>query len=150
MTINVGDLVVCAHPEPGRHALLTPGQVYRVSRKAIINYIKHGPQDEIRLEADDTGAPSASHPEAWFRPLLACWHVSINEWCLPCGRWEPDRDGDFLACLECHHVYRTPEDLVAEENNIRRRMGDPELVIDGNVREVVGQIYSCPLCTHDW
>jgi len=153
--MKVGDLVVCISPEVSvlpmsRYGLIHAGGVYRVSRMFTVNYLKNGPRDEIRLEADDTGAPSASHPQAWFRPLLAYWHVNLNWWCLSCGRWEPDQPGDFLACGECSHVFRTAGDLVAEENNIRQRMGDvlPQLV--DPLRDALSQIYSCPLCTHDW
>ena len=75
-----------------------------------------------------------------------------NTFCYIHGVCEPDLPGDYRACGECGHVYRTVWDLLTEELLFWRRgvmggwvdsmevgpLGDPD------------RIFSCPLCTHDF
>jgi len=143
--MKVGDLVVCTQHLAGQYPLHVGG-VYRLSSVHVRNS-RAGPRQEVCLVADDSGAPTGSRPAGWFRALLGCWHVNLDAWCLSCGRWEFDGPSDFIACLECGHVYRTAADLVEAENDIRRQMGDAELDPLG---DALAQIFSCPLCTHDW
>ena len=53
--------------------------------------------------------------------------------------------GMWRACLECRHVYRSPEEL-------RREWTDnaPPDLPDRDTPPPVEQIYFCPLCLHDW
>lgn len=60
---------------------------------------------------------------------------------------EEDRPGDYKACLECGHVYRTPGDLTkaAVEQYIKLN-GD-----NGNAFIIrLRDIHACPLCGHDF
>jgi len=62
-----------------------------------------------------------------------------EDWCWSCGRVEPDQPGDYLTCLECWHVFRTPEELLAVQ---AERWGI--------VETDVAAVWVCPLCTHDF
>lgn len=76
-------------------------------------------------------------------------HVPFGSYCMIHAVFEPDMPGDYRACLECLHVYRTPWDLL---------MADLAIQLDwvrdgweGQVRTIdPEQIYSCPLCCHDF
>lgn len=56
---------------------------------------------------------------------------------------EPDVPGDYRACGECFHVYRTATELLDEENKIMRSMGLP-------FTQDAAEVVTCPLCTHDF
>lgn len=63
---------------------------------------------------------------------------------------------DFLACGECWHVWPTQADfqkdvekLYEEMNNLQwREIDDPEWIVPS--RATTANIFSCPLCAHDW
>ena len=51
---------------------------------------------------------------------------------------EPIPDDAFLVCPECWHCYPTEQDLI--DTNIR----------EWNDDRPTSEIWSCPLCIHDW
>ena len=54
--------------------------------------------------------------------------------------YEPTRPGDYRACGECLHVWRTRDAYVASVHQLCREMRWPE----------VDELDMCPLCSHDW
>jgi hypothetical protein len=67
----------------------------------------------------------------------------------------------YRECGECFHVYLTEEDLQREDllirnqmwqSDIRAKLGGPESGVHDNVPQPTpgSEIYSCPLCTHDF
>ena len=76
--------------------------------------------------------------------------VPIHEWCFIHLRREPFLSGDYRACGECYHVFRTAEELIIET---AERYA--EMATDAGIGRVVpptdaASIYVCPLCTHDF
>lgn len=67
-----------------------------------------------------------------------------DSWCYGCMRCEPLRDGDYRVCGECMHVYRTSEALLDAHTALLNRLD-----IKWNFVRV-DQIYSCPVCAHDF
>ncbi len=64
------------------------------------------------------------------------------------------REGDYLVCFECGHVYETADDLRREEasalNDLNRFLElTPRHVVDP-AKVDLSTVHSCPLCTHDW
>jgi hypothetical protein len=77
-----------------------------------------------------TGPLAAPHPvEVCYGSRLHCfWH-------------EADEAPDgFRFCFECKHMFVTPADLLAEHNMHQ----------DWHPATDTGQVFCCPLCTHDW
>ena len=74
---------------------------------------------------------------------LHCWSHDIDEPDQPCWR----------VCLECMHVYRSPEELQREwlENypeDLEGQWGPP---MPRPAKAIpVKDIYFCPLCSHDF
>jgi hypothetical protein len=63
---------------------------------------------------------------------------------------EPVPQDCFLICYECKHVYRTPQDLVNEHNaamDMIHELGEKWTPV---TVERVEDIYSCPVCIHDF
>lgn len=58
--------------------------------------------------------------------------------CWSCNRHEEQPESVYRVCFECNHVYVTAADLEKEFHEQ-----------DGFARSA-GDIYSCPLCIHDW
>lgn len=54
---------------------------------------------------------------------------------------EPDLPGDFRACGECWHVWRTADDFRAD---LVEHYGWRAWRMD------LTQVYACPLCAHDF
>lgn len=80
------------------------------------------------------GPIDVPHPiEACYGSRLHCWSHDIDEPDLP---W-------YRACFECKHVYRTAAELLAEHNKVLAQY-DVEPETDA------ADIYTCPLCTHDF
>lgn len=69
---------------------------------------------------------------------------------------EPVHDGDYYhICYECKHAFRTPEELLAAENQLRLAIAsDPYDWHGGPVPYMPetdpGKVFSCPLCNHDF
>jgi hypothetical protein len=59
-------------------------------------------------------------------------------WCEWHQRVEPDLPGDYRACGECWHVFRTAGEV---ESVLRERMG---------IISTADEISACPYCAHDW
>ena len=81
------------------------------------------------------------------RRVIAWFHVKIEEFCYFHG-WEPDLPGDYRACLECAHIFRTEQELVDAHNAILEEMkkyGDV-----GPPATNAEEIWACPHCTHDF
>lgn len=57
-------------------------------------------------------------------------------------RPEPDLPGDYNACGECWHVWRTEAEFRADLEEWAEQ-GIP-------VPDDLSTVYSCPLCTHDF
>jgi hypothetical protein len=64
-------------------------------------------------------------------------------WCHAHHRDEPDLPGDYRSCGECGHVYRTEADLLAEHNDLAAE-------IDLTSATSGAEVYTCPLCAHDF
>lgn len=62
----------------------------------------------------------------------------LSDFCHIHGRHEPDQPGDYRACGECFHVFRTDEEL----ETAHEKWGTGHLDAE--------QIFACPLCTHDF
>jgi hypothetical protein len=60
-----------------------------------------------------------------------------QDWCAFHHEMEQIRDGD-IVCGECWHRYRGPDDLVAVNNT------------NWAENRTFDQIFSCPLCIHDF
>jgi hypothetical protein len=54
---------------------------------------------------------------------------------------EPVREGDYLVCGECFHIFRTPEELV----DALMATSEP-----GRQRPKAEDIFFCPHCIHDF
>jgi hypothetical protein len=77
-----------------------------------------------------------------------CWHHMA---------YENSAGVVYRICGECHHVYRTPEDIVRtfnEEGRIMAAKWNDLLLVDIDVREMTldegEHIGFCPHCLHDW
>lgn len=55
---------------------------------------------------------------------------------------EPDQEGDYLACGECFHVFRTAEELIEEYNKDR-----PDFLL---AITDASRVATCPHCAHDF
>lgn len=72
--------------------------------------------------------------------------ASAGEHCFFHG-YEPTLPGDYKACGECWHVWRTEAEFAADVAQVYRelaRAGYPQGEIPA-----LDQISACPLCTHD-
>jgi hypothetical protein len=67
-----------------------------------------------------------------------------SEHCTTHGDDEPDQP-NYRFCVECGHVFRTPEELIAVETE---QFGDYGRKVIGG--EVQPEMWSCPHCTHDF
>lgn len=68
------------------------------------------------------------------RPDQHCWSHDEDE---------PLDEPCYIACLECHHGYKSANELLIEHNIILKSMNiSPE----DNPEEV----FTCPLCLHDF
>ena len=69
-----------------------------------------------------------------------------TDYCYIHNRMEPDMPSDFLACGECHHVWRTAAEMAADIAARELSLADDGLMttLPGPAEAVV-----CPLCTHD-
>lgn len=65
--------------------------------------------------------------------------VICKSWCYSCNRCEPRREGDFLFCYECWHVFRTSKELIDMHNKVA-----------GTNLRFAHSIFSCPKCAHDF
>lgn len=74
------------------------------------------------------------HPaDACYGSRLHCWSHDIDEPDSPCYR----------ACFECKHVFRTAAQLLAGHNE--------HLAVYGCEPETdAGNVWTCPLCIHDF
>lgn len=70
------------------------------------------------------------------------WPVSADPGCWFHGE-EPIPPNAYRVCLECGHCYVTRDDLVAAVNELLGRIG-VAAVDTGN------EIYTCPMCNHDF
>jgi hypothetical protein len=75
----------------------------------------------------ETEAGSTETATAW---TPVCWIHGVPE---------PDLPGDYKACGECWHVWRTAEEFQHDADEAR---GEHEPDLD--------RVWSCPLCTHDF
>jgi hypothetical protein len=82
--------------------------------------------------------------------------------CYSCHVDEPD-EPSFISCLECRHVWRTAEDLLAAHNEHLADRADPEAVQIAAAFAARGvpvlpfvpemnaaHVYCCALCIHDF
>lgn len=60
---------------------------------------------------------------------------------------EPDLDGDFWACGECWHVWRSEADLLADLN---ARYAEFNSGLSSINTFNAARYPTCPLCAHDW
>lgn len=73
-------------------------------------------------------------PDLCYGSRLHCWHHGTDE---------PD-SGCFRACLECGHVYATPEALLGAWLKEYPSSVSPQW------REDPSQIWGCAFCGHDF
>lgn len=82
---------------------------------------------------------------------------SCDNFCWGCCKCEPCREGDFLVCGECLHVFRTSQELLDLHNEILRHLHydvqdvtqpltPPPLKLETDPTKV----FSCPICAHDF
>lgn len=81
------------------------------------------------------------------------------DYCYVCGQYE-DSLRAFRVCFECNHVYKTAQDLLDAHNKILDEVNSEELHFWGSEKPVkrkpiphvtnVEEVYSCPLCIHDF
>jgi hypothetical protein len=80
--------------------------------------------------------------------------MHANDFCWGCVQNEPAPEGGaYRICGECGHVYGTPEDLVREDYELWVEISytNPEFLAGSNVpTRPPEEIYSCPICTHDF
>lgn len=75
-------------------------------------------------------------------------------YCGNCNKWttqvcyfhgvEPIPADAYRVCAECGHCYNTREDLVSEDVKLRR------WGLDIPLPDPADEIYTCPLCLHDF
>ena len=67
------------------------------------------------------------------------------DWCHEHMVREPSQDGDFQACYECGHVYRTEQELLDVHNAVMEAYGEPP-------RSGLGERLRtfCGHCMHDF
>jgi hypothetical protein len=70
-----------------------------------------------------------------------------NDLCYEHYVHEPD-EGAYRVCGECSHVYRTAEELLTEAN--RGCTEDGSMYAMAFAITDPEQVYSCPLCAHDF
>lgn len=58
---------------------------------------------------------------------------------------EPSQPGDFRACFECCHVWRSREDYLSDVAALVAEMSWP---MPKNTE--ADDLPFCPLCSHDW
>lgn len=80
--------------------------------------------------------------------------VKPHEVCMIHYRWEPDQEGDYKACLECRHVWRTEQEFIDDVLADRRQHAEATLRYEGytppaDLSDPLTQTF-CPLCTHDF
>ena len=71
--------------------------------------------------------------------------MSSIDHCLVHGVDEPSQPGDFRACFECQHVWRTREAYVVDVAALCGELEWPMPTITGD-----DDLPFCPLCSHDW
>ena len=80
------------------------------------------------------GPITAEHPiEECYGSRLHCWSCNLDETDAPAYR----------ACLECKHVFRTAEELLAGHNEHLAEFG-------GEPETDPAKVFCCPLCIHDF
>lgn len=88
--------------------------------------------------------PGCAGWEGWDADSGIC-----QSWCYGCMRCEPSREGDYLVCGECMHVFRTEAELVEQDLTVAQRvaewMGAGELL-----PRSASEIIVCPVCAHDF
>lgn len=71
------------------------------------------------------------------------------EHCFFCNVDEPLQPGDYRVCGECLHVFRTAEELLARHNQLLAEFfgaGYPAMEPATDPE----QVWTCPLCAHDF
>lgn len=71
-------------------------------------------------------------------------------WCHIHHRIEDIEKGDYRICGECGHIFRTADELVAEDLRVRLMLKayDSEGTEYKPVEPAL--IFTCPLCAHDF
>jgi hypothetical protein len=98
---------------------------------------------EPALHRAITGPVAEPHPiEHCYGSRLHCWSHNADEPGEPPVSLYP-AGGFPVLCFECKHVFRSPAELLAEDNKVLAAFGDaPETDVN--------RVYCCPLCAHDW
>lgn len=83
-------------------------------------------------------------------PCVCLCHDDV---CYTHHRREPELPGDYKVCGECCHVWRTEIEFRTDEANAHNSLlaTYPNSYPFMKPEDVVpGEVYSCPLCTHDF
>lgn len=76
------------------------------------------------------------HPDSFYAEAECFWHGYER------------RDGAYRICLECDHVYRMEKDLIRAHRQLAWSIGYQYWL--KSFLMPTGDIWSCPLCNHDW
>jgi hypothetical protein len=69
----------------------------------------------------------------------------VEDHCFVHGVAEPSLPGDFRACAECWHVWRTEADYLVD---VAARAAEMKWPMPKNTD--TDDLPFCPLCSHDW
>jgi hypothetical protein len=77
----------------------------------------------------------------------------VDDYCFSHDRVEPTQDGDYRACGECGHVWRTEADFVTDVLIDRAHFEADyvryERAMPPDFEYAAQDQWFCPLCTHD-
>lgn len=80
--------------------------------------------------------------------------MDAGQWCVIHGEYEPDQPGDYKACGECCHVWRTEQEFIDDVLNAYSEHAAAMKLFHGTtIGPYEGdprQDPVCPLCTHDF
>jgi hypothetical protein len=116
----------CPIHNPSQHHMRAFPQHWRSDRGIMERICPHG----VGHPDPDDQSPDHTHG------CDGCCHPTAT-WCAHHGVMEEIREFDFV-CGECWHRYRGPIDVIATE---LERWG---------VAKPFNEIWSCPLCSHDF
>lgn len=77
----------------------------------------------------------------------------MSTYCVSCQQDEPNLPGDYTACGECGHVWRTEADFIADVLISRAHFEADyvryERALPPDIAYPPEKQWFCPLCTHD-
>jgi hypothetical protein len=81
--------------------------------------------------------------------------VLDRSYCWLHQHWEPVFENNYRVCMECGHSFATERQLVIAHNDMLIDLHQRSTLFGFDVTEPkmvddAANIYSCPICGHDW